>query len=324
MKPVYLYASGILKQKDYSICLLTEEEEQCIPIEQVEEIYCFGEVTFNKRLLKLLNTHKISVLFFDFYGNYIGRFAPNSPKQGKVLIEQVKAFENPARKQTIQNGIQNASASNMRAVLKYYQKKGRNLEKVIGKIDTLLQTEPSYSILLWEAQVKKAYYQGFDILLKGTEFQFEQRSKNPPRNEINAMMSYGYSVLYATILSIINRSRLVPEISFIHSVEKTGASLQYDLADIYKPVIIDRMIFKLVRKKQIRKDHFIFYEDGRCYFNKEGIGIFMNAYYEMLKSTIQYKGKSISYHSLLIREVNQLANYILKESNEYKPYIMKW
>lgn len=160
--------------------------------------------------------------------------------------------------------------------------------------------------------------------MQGTDFVFSCRSKHPPLNEINAMMSYGYSILYSTILSLIDRSRLVPEISFLHSVNKSGASLQYDLADIFKPVIIDRLIFKLVRKKQITKDHFVFYEDERCYFNKEGIRIFIEAYHKMLKSTIQYKGKSISYHSLLKREVNQLANYILGVSDEYKGYTMKW
>lgn len=98
MKPIYLYANGTLKQKDYSLCLVAEEEEIQIPIEQVEEIYCFGEVTLNKRLLQLLNTRKIPVLFFDFYGNYIGRFIPAIQKQGKALIEQVKVFADEKRK----------------------------------------------------------------------------------------------------------------------------------------------------------------------------------------------------------------------------------
>lgn len=212
----------------------------------------------------------------------------------------------------------------MRAVLKYYQKKGKNLEKNIDRLESHLLNTHASSILLWEAQVKKVYYQSFDLILQGTDFVFSCRSKHPPLNEINAMMSYGYAILYATILSLIDRSRMVPEISFLHSVNKSGASLQYDLADIFKPVIIDRLIFKLVRKKQIPKDHFVFYEDERCYFNKEGIHIFIEAYHNMLKSTIQYKGKSISYHSLLKREVNQLANYILGVSDEYKGYTMKW
>lgn len=66
MKPIYLYANGTLKQKDHSLCLVAEEEEIQIPIEQVEEIYCFGEVTLNKRLLQLLNSRKIPILFSIF------------------------------------------------------------------------------------------------------------------------------------------------------------------------------------------------------------------------------------------------------------------
>ncbi len=267
------------------------------------------------------------MVFFDFYGNCIGRFLPMVQKTGKVFVEQAMAYHNESQKAYLQKQIQQSAMLNMLAVLKYYEKKGRKVEIIIAQIERYKKemiSKEAKSFLLWEAKVKKTYYKSFDILLAGTDFRFEIRSKHPPRNEINAMMSYGYSLLYATFLTIIDCSRLVPEISFIHSIEKSGPSLQYDLADIFKPVIIDRLILKLIRKKQIKLHHFDFYQDGRCYFNKEGISIFVEAYHDFLKSKIQYKGRSISYHSLLKREVNQLANYILNQDAKYEPFTMKW
>ncbi|MDO4466865.1 MAG: CRISPR-associated endonuclease Cas1 [Bacillota bacterium] len=79
-------------------------------------------------------------------------------------------------------------------------------------------------------------------------------TKNPPENEVNAMMSYGYALLYGILLSILDRSSLFPQISFIHSLSKNCDSLQYDLADIFKPVLVDRLIFRMIRKKQIKEE----------------------------------------------------------------------
>lgn len=194
----------------------------------------------------------------------------------------------------------------------------------MDEIERVKEKEQSLSLLLWEARIKKAYYSSFDTILEGTGFIFERRSKNPPHNEINAMMSYGYSILYSTILSILDQSRLLPELSFIHSTIKAGPSLQYDIADLFKPVVVDRLLFKLVRRKQIQKQHFEFFEDGRCCFTQEGIKVFIQAYHELLSQTISINGRSLSYHSIIKREINKLANFILNTEKEYKPYKMRW
>lgn len=153
---------------------------------------------------------------------------------------------------------------------------------------------------------------------------FVKRSKHPPHNEINAMLSYGYSLLYALLLSIINRSSLQPQISFIHSISKESNSLQFDIADIFKPVFIDRLVFRLVRKKQVNQTHFDNHQDGRCYMNKEGIKIFTQEFDKLLISTININGKYYSYKSLLSKEVHNLSNYIKGKSDNYKPFVMRW
>lgn len=327
MNAIYLYKSGELKRKDSSLVLINSDETVLIPIEQVDTIFVFGEITINKRLLQLLNKNGITMVFFNYYGNYIGRFTPVLSKAGKNLIEQVNAFQTPSIRLHIIKAIQFASFRNMINLCKYYQKKKFKVTEIIRSLENnteyINRSQSPNEILMIEARSKHQYYQLFDIVLQNYIFSFEHRSKKPPHNEMNALLSYGYSLLYANILSMIESSRLIPEISFIHSVEKKGPSLQYDIADIFKPFLVDRTILRMIRKKQIKEDHFEF-SKGICYLNSAGIKIFVNVFEEVLNQTITINGKSYSYRSVLKREINQLANFIMGKTSSYSAFVFKW
>lgn len=88
----YLYEPGILQQKDGSLALETSKETYYLPIEQIYVIMCFADVTLNKRVISLLNKHHISIIFFSYYGGYIGRYMQKKYEHGKYLIEQVSCF----------------------------------------------------------------------------------------------------------------------------------------------------------------------------------------------------------------------------------------
>ena len=206
----------------------------------------------------------------------------------------------------------------MLSVLKYYRKKGKNLDELIRKLEDLVgmasNIETMNELMLIEANAKQTYYKMFDVVLENEAFKFQKRTKNPPQNEVNAMLSYGYTLLYGLILSILDRSSLFPQISFIHSLSKNSDSLQYDLADIFKPVYIDRMVLRLIRKKQIKQSHFQYKPDGRCYLSKEGTKVFIEEFNTLLQSTIVYSKRNYSYRSILSKEVHRLSEYIKDNS----------
>lgn len=326
-KVIYLYKSGQLLCKDYSLVLKDKKDFiTYIPIEQIDTIICFSEITLNKRTLSLLNKHNIVILFYNFYGNYIGKFTPKEYKNGKILINQVNMFNNNQTRLYIASQMIISSLKNCLSVLKYYNKKGFLLITNIIQIEQLIKQCNNKSIndlLLVEAQAKKIYFSSFDIILKNEKYKFERRSKNPPKNELNALLSFGYALLYANYISVIDRSRLYSQISFIHSLTKCSESLQYDLADILKPVLVDRLVLSLCRHKSI-KDEYFDYKNDRCYLNKKGISYFTEKYEDYISKTIKINNRYYSYRNLISREVHMLSNYIAEESNTYKPYIMKW
>ncbi len=326
-KIIYLYKSGTLSRQDSSLVLKTKNGNiHYIPIEQIDTLICFGEVTLNKRTLSLLNTYRVSILFFNYYGNYIGRFSPKQYVDGKIMVNQVHAYSDAITRQNIASIMIKSSLSNCLSLLKYYNKKGFDLKENIKEIQsTILKVENKNidELLLLEAHARKSYYACFDIILQNEKFHFIKRSKHPPENEINAMLSYGYSLLYANYLSVLDRSRLYSQISFVHSLTKQNESLQYDLADILKPVLVDRLVISLCRHKQVKEEYFEYKED-RCYLNKEGAKFFVGKYEDYLKKTININNRSYSYRNLISREVHLLSNYLENNGNGYKPYIMKW
>ena len=219
-----------------------------------------------------------------------------------------------------------SSLKNCLALLKYYNKKQFPLLDNIIEIESIIKECNNKSVtelLLLEAQAKKIYFNSFDIILEKEKYHFIKRTKNPPQNEINALLSYGYSLLYANYISVIDRSRLYSQISFVHSLTKCSESLQFDLADILKPVLIDRLVLSLCRHKLL-KDEYFDYKSDRCYLNKEGVKFFVEKYENYLLKTIKINNRYYSYRNLISREVHLLSNYIANESNDYKPYIMKW
>lgn len=328
-KTYYLYKSGTLKRKDNSLALEGKNNVvDYIPVEQVDMIICFSEITLNKRVLSLLNQYQIGILFYNFYGNYIGRFVPKEYKDGKVLVNQVHAYEDRETRLYIAQTILIGSIKNMLSLAKYYHKKGKHLDFVIHDLDNCLveikEASSVEELLLIEAKSKQFYYSIFDVVLENEEFSFVKRTKNPPENEVNAMLSYGYAILYGMILAILDRSSLYPQISFIHSLSKNCDSLQFDLADVFKPVLVDRLVLRLIRKNQIRKSYFEFKEDGSCYMTKEGIKIFVGEFDALMQSTIEYNSRRYSYRSILAKEVHKYSEYIKGNESKIHPFVMKW
>lgn len=327
-KVFYLYKSGELIRRDSSLILKEKNGNVIyIPIEQTQLIICCSDITLNKRVLGLLNTYDICIIFFNYYGDYIGRFTQKKYSDGKIIINQIKSYENEKRL-VISKAFVYAESRNILSLLKYYEKKQHLFESLINDVDSELMKLDYINdidhLFLIEAHIKKIYYSSFDMIIKNKSFIFDYRSFYPPKNEVNALLSYGYAILYANVLSEIDKSPLMPQISYMHSLSKQSDSLQFDIADMLKPIFIDRLVFRLINKGQIQLDHFEYKNEYTCYLNREGIKVFLEEYEKLMSKSIKIGKKYYSYRNLITREVYKLSDYIDGKSDNYKPYIMEW
>lgn len=323
----YLYKSGVLKRKDNSVILEGRLFNEYLPIEQLDMIIVFSEVTLNKRVLALLNQYDVSVLFYNFYGDYIGRFSPKDHKEGKVLVKQVIAYQTQETRLNIAKELTLGSMRNMQALIKYYRKKGKSLDRQFTALESCYTEAEAADrvekLLLIEAKAKQFYYAMFDVVLESEPFHFEKRSKHPPENEVNAMLSYGYSILYGVVLSVLDRSSLHPQISFIHSQIKSPDALKYDIADVFKPMLVDRLVLRIIRKKQVDSTCFSF-KEKRCYLNKKGAALFVSEFDSTLQKTILYGKRSYSYRSIISMEIHKISEFIKGNTEQLRMFTMKW
>ncbi len=328
-KTVYLFSDGELKRKDNTICLETSNGKKYLPVENVAEILVFGEVTVNKRFLEFLTQSEIILHFFNRYGYYVGSFYPREHlNSGYMILKQAEFYLDKNKRFVLAKKFVWGAIENIKKVLTYYQNRGKNLEEIIDKVnsisDGLVRCRNVDELMAIEGNVREQYYHAFDRILNKEHFVFEARSKRPPKNRLNALISFGNSLLYTVCLSEIYRTHLDPRIGFLHTTNFRRFSLNLDVAEIFKPIIVDRVIFNLVNKSIIKSQHFESKLDG-IVLNEKGKQVFIKEFDEKLKTTLYHKRlkRKISYRSLIRLELYKIEKHLMGDE-EYKPFISEW
>ncbi|MCB1160184.1 MAG: type I-B CRISPR-associated endonuclease Cas1 [Leptospiraceae bacterium] len=298
-----------------------------IPVEHVDELYLLGSMDANSAFFNFVGKHGIMVHFFDYYENYTGSFYPKEYLlSGRLLVKQVEANINFEKRLSLAKAILKAAAYNMNKNLQYYQNRDKDLLKEIETIETLrikLSEAKDISELMGiEGNIRETYYTGFDKIVDG--YTMNGRSKQPPENELNAMISFGNGLCYAACVRAIYHTQLNPSISYLHVPGERRFSLSLDIAEIFKPVITDRLIFKLLNKREIQKKDFIKGTNG-CFLNENGRNTFARAYDNRLKETIEHRElkKKVSYKQLIQLECYKLIKDLMG-LKEYKGFKMRW
>lgn len=299
-----------------------------LPIEDIEAIYCFSELRFNTKFLNFLAQNQITLHLFNYYGYYSGSFYPREPfVSGKLLVQQVNSYSDNEMRVKLAQKFVEGSAENIRKNLLYYNARNKDMSPFLPKIEILLnrikETKDVQELMGIEGNIRSTYYTTWNLIID-EPIQFTKREKRPPTNEINALISFGNSLVYTTVLSEIYKTQLNPLISFLHEPGERRFSLALDLAEIFKPLLSDRIIFSLLNKKQIQKKHF----DKKlnyCLLTEEGRKVYLREYDEKLKTTIKHRvlKRSVSYRHLIRLECYKLIKHIIGEK-EYKPFKIWW
>jgi CRISPR-associated protein Cas1 len=299
-----------------------------IPVEDIDSVYCFSELRFNTKFLNFLAQKEIIFHLFNYYGYYTSSFYPRMPYlSGKLLVEQVKTYLDNQLRTSLAKRFVEGSADNIRKNMLYYNARDKDLSHFINKTDELMakieNTNEVQELMGIEGNIRSNYYISWNLIID-QEIKFEKRQKHPPQNPINALISFGNSLVYTLVLSEIFKTQLNPLISFLHQPGERRFSLSLDIAEIFKPLLSDRIIFSLLNKNQIQEKHFN-KELNCCYLTEEGRKIYLKEFDEKIKTTIQHRqlNKSVSYRHLIRLECYKIIKHILGEK-EYKPFKIWW
>lgn len=328
-KNIYLFSDGEIKRKDNTFYFDTEVGKKYLPIEDINDIFIFGEVTLNKRFLEFASQKEICLHFFNYYGYYMGTYYPREHlNSGYMILKQAEFYLDKEKRLEIAKSIVEGSYKNILQVLNYYQNRGKNVQDMLDTIEQLSagidDCEDVAQLMGIEGNIREVYYKGFDNILEDPDFIFEGRSKRPPRNELNALISFGNSLIYVLILGEIYKTHLDPRIGYLHTTNFRRFTLNLDIAEIFKPIIVDRLIFTLLGKNMITKKDFE-KDMGGILLKEKGRKTFVRAFDERLKTTIHHRGlgRKVSYRRLIRMEAYKLQKHLMQEE-KYSPYVSRW
>lgn len=327
---IYIFSSGELKREANSLVFLSNDgQKKHIPVENIKEILVFGEVTVNKRTIEFLSQKEIMLSFFNYYGFYVGSFYPREHNNsGYAILKQAEYYLDEEKRINLARKFVEGAVKNCLKIMKYYNRRGKSLDSHINRIKEILpklgRCASIPDLMQKEAEMKKIYYQAFNEMLDRDDFRFSRRTKKPPTDRINALISFSNSLIYTYVLREIYSTHLDPRIGFLHSTNFRRFSLNLDIAEIFKPIIGDRTIFNVINKGVITKKDFD-KDLNRTYLNNKGKTKYIEALEKRLSETIRPKkiGRSVSYRTLIRMEVYKLEKHIIGEE-EYKPFVMEW
>lgn len=325
----YIYNNGELKRKDNTISFINENgEKKDLPIETINDFYVMSEMQFNTTFINFLSQHGVMVHFFNYYSFYTGTFYPKEQKiSGNLLVKQAENYSDYEKRLSIAKSFIDGASYNIYRNLRYYNGRGKDLQFYMDSIEHLrtkiYKSQTIQELMGYEGNIRKTYYEAWNIVID-EEINFEKRIKNPPDNMINTLISFVNTLIYTKVLGEIYQTQLNPTISYLHEPGTRRFSLSLDIAEIFKPIIGDRLIFSLLNRKQITEKSFT-KELNYLHLTKDASKIIMSELDAKLQTTIKHKdlNKMVSYQYLMRLECYKLIKYLIGEK-DYEPFKIWW
>ena len=327
-KTKYITSMGELTRKDNSLCFRKNGKNVYIPVENTSEIYCMNEVSVNTKLMDFLSQNHIIMHFFNYNGGYSGTFFPRERYlSGRLLVKQTEKYRD--NRIIIAKAIVETIGINIIEILYHYYKHGK--KEVKGTIDLIKnkiipqvkEAKDIKELLAYEGAIWSYYYAEFVNFLP-EDFVMNKRVKRPPDNPINALISFGNSLLYTRTISCIYRTHLDQRISYLHEPSEGRFSLSLDISEVFKPVIVYKTIFELVNNRRLQVAKHFDKRVNYCLLNDEGRKIFIEAFEKRLSSVFLHPKlkRRVSYQTAIKLDCYKLIKCIL-EDKEFRPFSLK-
>lgn len=321
-------STGELSRKDNSIVFRNAKGNIYIPIEATREIYCLNEVSLNTKFLDFISKSGIILHIFNYHGKYSGTYYPKEYLiSGNLTVKQSKAFlEN--RIEVAKAFVRGIAINIYEVLYHYYKHDKKELKKFLDwlKKDMPVLLEKANDIkqiLFIEGQIWMDFYASFKYFLP-EDFIMNKRVKRPPDNPINAIISFGNSVLYARTVSQIYNTHLNQTISFLHEPSEGRFSLCLDLSEAFKPAIVYKAIFELVNNRRIQVSKHFDKKLNYCLLNDEGKRIFIEALEERFNNVFEHPilKRKVSYENAIKLDGYKLIKFFV-EGKKFKPFSLK-
>ncbi len=299
---LYVTSQGAyLSKEGEAIRVQVDEKPKLrIPVHNLEGIVCFGNVLCSPFLLGHCADRGVGVSFLTERGRFLARV--EGAVSGNVLLrrEQFRRADDDGHCAEVARFIVLAKTANCRAVLRRARREcldeeaADELEEVIRELDRLIRAtrraDNVATIRGLEGAAAKAYFSCFDrlILHQKNSFVFQSRTRRPPRDRVNAILSFVYTLLLHDIRSALEGVGLDPAVGYLHADRPGRPGLALDLMEELRPVRGDRLALTLINRQQLQPKHFEQKVGGAVLLNEKGRKVVLVAYQKRKAETIAH------------------------------------
>jgi CRISP-associated protein Cas1 len=264
MACLYVIEQGaeVTKQGNRLVVRKFGAELESVPAFKVEQLILMGNIQITSQAIKFLLTEGIDTVFLTINGKYRGRLVSTFSKNIDLRRIQFRKLEETGFVRELAKRFVEGKLGNYRILLRRYQKEIQkeevekaihSLRRLIEKVDDAPDLDSLRGV---EGSGSAAYFAALGHLIKGPEIRFEKRTRRPPRDPVNVLLSFGYTLLANTVQTFIDLSGLDPYLGSLHSPDYGRPSLSLDLMEEFRPVLVDTVMLRVVNTKAITMKDF--------------------------------------------------------------------
>ena len=335
MSNIYVYEQGSIITINENRLIITKvnKEIESVPIELIDGVMIFGNIQVSTQSIHKLLSKGINITYLSKKGYNFGRLENSN----KVNIErqrlQFKKSEDIFYSLEISKKFIEGKIRNQRTVLLRANKQLKNKEikekielmkRYIAKIEYVNDIE---SLMGMEGFCAKIYFDSLNYILN-EEYRFKNRSKRPPRDPFNSIISFGYALLYNEVFNILGSKGLNPYVAFLHKDRNKHAALCSDIMEEFRPILIDTLSIYLLNNDKIIKEDFIFnVKNNSVLLNKDGVSKVVSEFEKRILQKVSYVKEvnyKMNFREIIEYQISLLINSLIQDNPKiYKPVLIR-
>jgi len=300
-----------------------------VPAFQIDRVLIFGAVQVSTQAISFLLDSGIEVSFLSTKGRLKGKLTPAESKNVFLRLAQYERAKDEEFKLAIAKNIIEAKLKNQRTLILRYQRNhpdtdfSAQLETIAEALSALPHKKAISEVMGLEGASTGAYFQCFSTMLP-PDFTFEKRTRHPPLDPVNALLSLGYTFVTNEIASIVESKGFDPFIGFLHGLRYGRQSLALDIVEEFRHPAVDGLALSLINKGSIKEADFHHEEEGAFLLNKPAFSRFLSLYEDRMEKPFQYKDAApqINYRKLIRHQVEMMQGVVLNKE-EYRPFLVQ-
>jgi CRISPR-associated protein Cas1 len=343
---LYLQEPGsyVGKRSEHLVVRKDGAEIQRVPIAATRQVVVFGNVQLSTQALECLASLEVPVVYMTGYGRFIAALMPAPTKNVQLRLNQVKVFTDPQKALALARAVVKAKITNQRALLmrtlRYRafdqpspaesirgseEPAAEEMAELLRRLDRV--SDPAV-LLGTEGQAAALYFGQFARMLKapapGREFDFKSRNRRPPRDPVNALLSFAYAVLLKDCFSALCTVGFDPYLGFFHASRHGKPSLALDLMEEFRAIIADSVVLTLINNGSLGINDFMAWREA-CQLTEDGRKRFFQAYEQRKATVVTHPvfGYKMAYGRMLEVQARMLAAHIRGDIPEYTGFTVR-